>query len=285
MAPPSDDASPPSQQPGDSAPAQAPSSSQTNKSSRNSSTPAPKAAQVDDYRPSFDDEDGQYAIDSYQSSKPTTHSSENVRSLGSQSSNQVVFDADAKADPRRSAPPQQPQQGRAPTSYQSPLPAWSAQASLQQQARQAGPAQARVGGAGILPDHHSYSTSQGWSISHLCLLAWAFPPFTSVLVLIWETENVRVLRRSGSPPLFARVTELSFIRAGPRALPCIPIRNMRCSADCGPVDSAQLVRVVQSVDHLGHGFGRLFLGLRIGRSLKCPDFGTAAVHRLRRSTC
>jgi hypothetical protein len=40
------------------------------------------------------------------------------------------------------------------------------------------------------PDHLSYSTAQGWNLSNLCFAAWAFPPFSSVLMLIIETENV-----------------------------------------------------------------------------------------------
>lgn len=39
------------------------------------------------------------------------------------------------------------------------------------------------------PDHLSYSTSQGWNLSNLCFATWGLPPFTSVLLLIWETEN------------------------------------------------------------------------------------------------
>ncbi|CAO1613579.1 unnamed protein product [Parajaminaea phylloscopi] len=39
------------------------------------------------------------------------------------------------------------------------------------------------------PDHASYATSQGISISNLCTAAWALPPFTGVLVLIFETTN------------------------------------------------------------------------------------------------
>jgi hypothetical protein len=40
------------------------------------------------------------------------------------------------------------------------------------------------------PDHLSYSTAQGYNLSNLCFAAWAFPPFSSVLMLIIETENV-----------------------------------------------------------------------------------------------
>lgn len=34
-------------------------------------------------------------------------------------------------------------------------------------------------------------TSQGVSISNLCFMAWAMPPFSGVFVLIFETTNVR----------------------------------------------------------------------------------------------
>ncbi|EST07811.1 hypothetical protein PSEUBRA_002925 [Kalmanozyma brasiliensis GHG001] len=35
----------------------------------------------------------------------------------------------------------------------------------------------------------SYGTSQAWSLSSICAIAWALPPFSSAFVLIWETEN------------------------------------------------------------------------------------------------
>lgn len=39
-------------------------------------------------------------------------------------------------------------------------------------------------------DHLSYSTAHGWNLSNLCFAAWSLPPFSSVLLLIFETENV-----------------------------------------------------------------------------------------------
>lgn len=35
-----------------------------------------------------------------------------------------------------------------------------------------------------------YATSLGWELSKLCALAYIFPPFTSVFLLIFETQNV-----------------------------------------------------------------------------------------------
>ncbi|CAO1617106.1 unnamed protein product [Sympodiomycopsis kandeliae] len=40
------------------------------------------------------------------------------------------------------------------------------------------------------PDHASYVTSRGISLSVLCQIAWLFPPFTGVVVLILETHNI-----------------------------------------------------------------------------------------------
>ncbi|PWN21490.1 hypothetical protein BCV69DRAFT_282212 [Microstroma glucosiphilum] len=47
----------------------------------------------------------------------------------------------------------------------------------------------RGGQGGVQPDHASWATSQGVSISTLCFAAWALPPFSSVAVLIMETTN------------------------------------------------------------------------------------------------
>lgn len=35
-----------------------------------------------------------------------------------------------------------------------------------------------------------YATNLGWELSKLCAAAYIFPPFTSVLLLIFETQNV-----------------------------------------------------------------------------------------------
>lgn len=37
-----------------------------------------------------------------------------------------------------------------------------------------------------------YATGLGWELSKLCALAYAIPPFSSVLLLLWETQNVRI---------------------------------------------------------------------------------------------
>ena len=38
-----------------------------------------------------------------------------------------------------------------------------------------------------------YATGLGWELSKLCAMAYAIPPFSSVLLLLWETQNVRML--------------------------------------------------------------------------------------------
>ncbi|WFC99559.1 hypothetical protein MYAM1_002304 [Malassezia yamatoensis] len=34
-----------------------------------------------------------------------------------------------------------------------------------------------------------YTTALGWNLSKLCVLPYVFPPFTSFIALVWETEN------------------------------------------------------------------------------------------------
>lgn len=36
-----------------------------------------------------------------------------------------------------------------------------------------------------------YATAHGWDLGKLCLACYVLPPFTSAIVLIWETQNVR----------------------------------------------------------------------------------------------
>lgn len=48
-----------------------------------------------------------------------------------------------------------------------------------------------------------YATSLGWELSKLCALAYIFPPFTSVFLLIFETQNVSFLM------LIARISFVS----------------------------------------------------------------------------
>jgi len=89
------------------------------------------------------------------------YATESYQHQPSSTANNVVFDA-ASAVESQSHPHSQSRGG----------PAWqqsSAQSSLQ-------------GG-------HSYGTSQAWSLSSICAIAWALPPFSSAFVLIWETEN------------------------------------------------------------------------------------------------
>ena len=35
-----------------------------------------------------------------------------------------------------------------------------------------------------------YATGLGWELSKLCAMAYVIPPFSSVLLLLWETQNV-----------------------------------------------------------------------------------------------
>lgn len=109
------------------------------------------------YRESFDDDlDPRYATESYQ------------HQPASSSSNNVVFDAASAVESQTT-----PSRGAAPTWQQS--------------------SQSFSGGAasGGQPGGytHSFGTSQAWSLSSICAAAWALPPFSSALVLIWETEN------------------------------------------------------------------------------------------------
>lgn len=109
------------------------------------------------------DFDPRYATESYQSSSPYNHSNANrVKPVWATTTSSGA--------------------GGGPASIESqykPQPAWSQNGT----------------GAGLgsnhsnRPDHLSYSTSQGWNLSNLCFASWILPPFTSVLLLIWETEN------------------------------------------------------------------------------------------------
>ncbi|PWN92413.1 hypothetical protein FA10DRAFT_266181 [Acaromyces ingoldii] len=110
-----------------------------------------------------DDLDPRYATESYQSSYPASAS---APFLGSASAGQPSrpYSGGGGAGSYRDGFPH----GATPT--------WAASAPAQQQYN-------------LRPDHSSYSTSQGWSLSNLCFAAWALPPFSSVLMLIFETEN------------------------------------------------------------------------------------------------
>nr|CDI52735.1 conserved hypothetical protein [Melanopsichium pennsylvanicum 4] len=103
------------------------------------------------YRESLDEDlDPRYATESYQHAPAAN--------------NDLVFDAssslESQSHPSRSAP-----------SWQQP---------------QLSSLQGGNGGGGLT---QSFSTSQSWSLSSICAIAWALPPFSSAFVLIWETEN------------------------------------------------------------------------------------------------
>ncbi|CBQ72094.1 conserved hypothetical protein [Sporisorium reilianum SRZ2] len=111
------------------------------------------------YRESFDDDlDPRYATESYQH-----------QPASSANNNNVVFDAASAVESQS-----QPSRGAAPL--------WQQQSSSQSFQGGAGSG----GGRGYT---HSFSTSQSLSLSSICAAAWALPPFSSALVLIWETEN------------------------------------------------------------------------------------------------
>lgn len=88
------------------------------------------------------------------------YATESYQHQPTSSSNNVVFDA-------ASAVESQSQPSRGVSSWQ------------QSQSHQGG-------GGGY---SQSYGTSQAWSLSSICAIAWALPPFSSAFVLIWETEN------------------------------------------------------------------------------------------------
>lgn len=114
------------------------------------------------YRESLDEDlDPRYATESYQH-QPTSSTS------NSHNSNNVVFDA-------ASAVGSQSQPSRGFSS--SGLPSW-------QQQQQSQSHQPTAGGYS-----QSFGTSQSWSLSSICAIAWALPPFSSAFVLIWEIEN------------------------------------------------------------------------------------------------
>lgn len=66
-----------------------------------------------------------------------------------------------------------------------------------------------------------YATALGWDLSKLCALTYIFPPFTSIFVLIWETQNVRGASDAGSCP---------FPRLSVRAGQCGGRRHVVCAA-------------------------------------------------------
>lgn len=110
------------------------------------------------YRPSLDDDiDPRYATESYQHQVPNS----------SASRSNVVFDAASSLESQTYSHNDPASRG---TSAQ--RPAWQ-----------------QPGGSAGVPLTQSYGTSRSWSLSSVCAIAWALPPFTSVLVLVWETEN------------------------------------------------------------------------------------------------
>lgn len=116
------------------------------------------------YRESLDEDlDPRYATESYQH-QPSSASSNN---------NNVVFDAASSLESQQASHHSQSRSG----------PSWQQQSSAQA-SLQGGNSSGGGGGYG-----HSFSTSRAWSLSSICAIAWALPPFSSAFVLIWETEN------------------------------------------------------------------------------------------------
>ncbi|SPO41682.1 uncharacterized protein PSFLO_07164 [Pseudozyma flocculosa] len=113
------------------------------------------------YRPSLDEDlDPRYTTESYQQQQPPPPPSNTHHT--------VVFDATSHDH--------SPSHGFPSSTVPPVQPAWS------------------VAGPPRLSDHsspfaQSFNTSQSWSLSSVCAIAWALPPFTSLIVLVWETES------------------------------------------------------------------------------------------------
>lgn len=72
-----------------------------------------------------------------------------------------------------------------------------------------------------------YATGLGWELSKLCAMAYAIPPFSSVLLLLWETQNVRML--------FSRLTP------GSCSFPRLPSWFWRCDRARGCMGSQEYI--------------------------------------------
>ena len=219
------------------------------------------------YRDEYDEEDAdcdddddevdpRYAIDSYQSSSKSSAPG-GISSSNAQPSNKhVVFDAASHAAENRAG---SSQGGQARGSH---LPAWGSAAlargqnQTQEQQQQGIPSSSS---RSTLPDHFSYATSHGVQLSSLCFAAWAFPPFSSVLVLVWETENVRMTSNLDVKRILT--TPLSPTTTGPRPLPRLPSRHLRRCARRPSLLPPQLAWRIYSLHHRRHGWTRLVLGL------------------------
>jgi hypothetical protein len=142
-------------------------------------------------------------------------------------------------------------------SFQS-APAW-AQQPLDQAPYRPTPHQGR-------PDHLSYSTAQGWNLSNLCFAAWALPPFSSVILLIVETENVRLgwsryeKRRAEELTFLVR---LSLIFAGSCPISCLSVWLAGCCICTFILDIEVVVWMVHFQYHCGDGLSGLLLDLRV----------------------
>lgn len=150
------------------------------------------AANFAPFRPSPDER--QQALASSAAAPHVPHVTANVNEqrsglLGKEALGRASLDADF--DPRyatesyQSSMPSASKSGPSQDSLGASQPTWTAAPSSSPSYAQSRPQP----GSGARPDHLSYSTAQGWSLSSLCLAAWALPPFTSVLLLIYETEN------------------------------------------------------------------------------------------------
>ncbi|SPO22067.1 uncharacterized protein UTRI_02069_B [Ustilago trichophora] len=117
------------------------------------------------YRESLDEDlDPRYATESYQH-QPAS-------SVGNHNNANVVFDAASAVESQS-----QPSRGFKASS----VPSW--------QQSQSSSASASLQGVSGGYSSHSFGTSRAWSLSSICAIAWALPPFSSAFVLIWETEN------------------------------------------------------------------------------------------------
>ncbi|KAL9936808.1 hypothetical protein V8E36_004043 [Tilletia maclaganii] len=117
---------------------------------------------------------------SYSSSQPLPPHPPPSRHLGPQ--NPVLFDAGGEGASAAQSPLLGYGAGAPPLSS-------AAQHSQQQQQQSSGPRGFAASRRHVEDAHASYSTSFNWSLSSACAVAYAFPPLTSVAVLILETTN------------------------------------------------------------------------------------------------
>ncbi|PWN52615.1 hypothetical protein IE53DRAFT_402920 [Violaceomyces palustris] len=128
------------------------------------------------YRDSEEDLDPRYATESYQhqTSQPLLSSSSTGR-------NDLVFDAATDLESQQTS---QPHQFGSGANYSRSL---GGGGPIRLPGGEGGGGGGFGSGSGGLTQ--SFNTAINWSLSNVCFIAWTLPPFSSVLVLVWETEN------------------------------------------------------------------------------------------------